>query len=138
MKSLSLTLFLWAFVFTAVYAQFGKTKTEIAGTHGWSYESGVTTDEEKLSYIYYDKTLENNSGKTYFSRSVYYFNKEGYCNMKKIMEPVSEINAWVKTFNKDIVRVDKMKWKDYSTGIVFFVEQKEDIVIITSFYEGED
>lgn len=138
MKTAVLTLLFWAFVFTLLNAQLGKTKTEIAGIHGWNFETGVTNDEYKVNYIYYDRTFENNNGQKYESRWVYYFNENGYCNQKKVLEPVSEINAWIKSFNSDYVRIDKMKWKDYSTGVVFTVEAGEIIVIITSFYEGDD
>jgi hypothetical protein len=138
MKIALLTLVICALMFSELIAQLGSTKTEIAQNHGWNFESGVTTDEFKVNYIYYDKQMQSNSGGNYQSRYVFYFNEKGYCNQQKIMEPISEINAWIKYFNSDMVRIDKMKWKDYSTGIVYHVESKEEIVIVTSFYEGED
>ena len=52
---LLLTMFVLS---TPLQAQFGLTKSDIAGKLGWNYKSGKTTDGN-LEYIYYEKEAQN-------------------------------------------------------------------------------
>ncbi len=129
---LLLTMFVLS---TPLQAQFGLTKSDIAGKLGWNYKSGKTTDGN-LEYIYYEKEAQNLSGNTYEFVEVYYFNDKGYSIEKKIIEPVEEVNAWVKSFNRQYVSIGNMKWKDYSTGNVYIITTDKGLVTVISFWEG--
>ncbi len=129
-------LLFFMFSFSApVFSQFGLTKSDIAGKLGWNYQSGKTT-EEKVDYIYYEFETKNASGEKYTYVEAFYFNDKGYCYQKKLMEPIEEINAWVKYFNKEYVSLGNMRWKDYNSGVVYRIEKDNQIVIVISFWEG--
>ena len=129
---LLLTMFVLS---TPLQAQFGLTKSDIAGKKGWNYKTGKTT-EDNVEYIYYELETKNASGEKYIYVEVFYFNDKGYCYQKKIMEPIEEINAWVKYYNKEYVSLGNMRWKDYNSGVVYRIEKDDKIVIVTSFWEG--
>ena len=103
-----------------LFAQgLGRSKSDIINAYGNNYELG-----NKTPTIMYKKIIERSDNSSYESVKIYWFDKNDICKIVMIFEPIREINAWIKTFNKEYVKVEEFTWKDYSTEIEYTLETK--------------
>ncbi len=118
--------------------QIGLTRTEIKANSDCEFEEGVP-DEGDLPFMYCIKKHLNADGDTYSAGYCYYFDKETrQCVGRKVLEPLSEINAWVKMCNKEYVSIGKMRWHDYATNITVSIKTDDTTVHIFFFWDNEE
>ncbi|GCD78683.1 hypothetical protein JCM31826_21650 [Thermaurantimonas aggregans] len=53
------------------------------------------------------------------------------CFLVLILEPLSEINNNIKMLDSKFVKIGELKWKDYATNIVYRIEIKEDLCVLS-------
>ena len=122
-----------------VHGQIGQSRSDIIKDLKNSYKTDVT--DNGIKYIYYEEEYKTERSSTYDRRTVIYFTTldDGteVCNFWKIMEPSSETNPWVSYLKNNMVEAGNMKWKDYETGILYRLDVKDTICILTAWYDSE-
>lgn len=122
-----------------VSGQILQSRNEIIKEKGNNYKTGVT--EDGIKYIYYDKEVETKQTGKYVQRKAIYFleSSDGteICSHFKIVEPKSETNNNVMLFKNKLVEIDYMKWKDYSTNLIYEVSVEGSVCVITAWYDLE-
>ena len=122
-----------------VHAQIYSTQDAIIKEYGNDFARD-TTDSGNEYLIFQDRQETDASGEYDRIRVMYFYYIEDkdmkVCYQVDYIEPVSEINSWIKYFNKKFVKSDKMEWKDYEDNISFTVEKKNlgdaDVVLVKS------
>ena len=104
-------------------AQLGHTRADIIKSRNANFESLVTKSGQP--YISYETTMTTEASGSYTNYSSFYFDKDGYCSMVLIIEPLSEINAWVIFLNKKYVKTGELSWKDYATNSTVVIKRQE-------------
>ena len=132
-----ITIALIFFNLITLNAQVGSTKAEIIKEFGTTFEEDKTTDDE-TPYIVYEKEFETNASGKYIRKSAFYFtenkSKELICFLRKIIEPTSEINAFVKYYNgKGYVKINELKWKNYENNMVYELEIDDGSCILSVY-----
>lgn len=108
-------------------AQLGETKPAIIAEKGYNYEDMTANDG--TPFIIYTVSGHSAVSGDYKSFTAYYF-KNGVCGKMIIMEPVGEINAWIKSLNRDYVNDGGFTWIDYATNRKITVTKDSLIVSI--------
>lgn len=125
--------------FHPIKAQLLQTRADIIKENGYGYTSGITDDGTK--YITYETKVKTNASGNYTRVKAIYFTKldngTEICYMWKILEPSSETNSNVALFKKDFVEISYMRWKDYEHNIIYDIEVKDGICIITAWWDIE-
>jgi hypothetical protein len=123
----------------SIKAQLFQTRSIIIEEYGHEYTTGVTDDGTK--YIVYDKRLFTNASGTYTQTKAIYFtileNGSEICYMWKILEPSSETNTNVTLFKSKFVEIDYLQWKDYETNIIYDIDVKDELCIITAWWDNK-
>lgn len=121
------------------FGQIGHSRSEIIKEKGYDYESGTTDDGTK--YISYEEDVTTEQSGTYTQLKVIYFitTDDGTetCVGYRILEPSSETNTNVALLKKSFVEIDYMKWKDYEKEIIYTIEVKEGVCILTASFDFE-
>ena len=119
------------------FGQIGKSRNDIIKELEYDYEPGTTDDGMK--YISYGEEFTTEKSGTYTRYKFIYFftNDDGTetCHFWMILEPSSEINSWVSYFNKELVKIEYMKWKDYETNILYTLDIEDGVCITTAKYD---
>lgn len=106
-------------------AQLGLSKKSIMTTYGKPIVDSIST-EGKPYIMYGQKAKSEINGETIWFFTTFYFNPEHTCIKTLIMTPISEINWWVNTFNKEDVQLSEKKWKDYKTNSIITLTIDDD------------
>lgn len=123
----------------SLFAQIGQTLKEVKEKYGQSYTDGYTDpgeDGETFYHISYEEKMETTHSGSYTRIKVMYFfdnTPDSFCAMWMIIEPSSETNPTVRYFNKDMVRVKDMTWKDYETNLLYNIEVVDGFCITTCY-----
>lgn len=122
-----------------IKAQLLQTRADIIKINGYGYTSGVTDGGTK--YITYEKQMNTNASGNYTQVKAIYFTKldngSEICYMWKIIEPSSETNSNVSLLKKDFVEIAYMQWKDYEKNIIYDIDVKDGLCIITAWWDVE-
>lgn len=120
-------------------AQILQTRSEIMETYGSPFCSGTSENDE--SYLFYKIPVTTENSGTYHQRKVFLFKKsdngEEICFKWKILEPATETNFNILSFNRNLVQTGEREWKDYGKGIVYKLEEKKGVCKITANFENE-
>lgn len=120
-------------------AQLFQTRSDIISENGYGYTTGVTDDGTK--YIRYDKEMNTRASGKYTQAKVIYFTKlddgREICYLWKILEPSSETNTNVAYYKSKYVETAYMQWKDYEHSIIYDIVVKDDICVITAWYDNK-
>jgi len=124
MKNL-ITITLILFSLIKLSAQVGSTKEEIIEEYGTKYITEKTDDN--TPYIFYVDEFKTKVSGKYMRYTYFYFtetkNKELKCFLRKIIEPFTELNAFVENFNnKAYVKISELKWKNYENNLIYNLE----------------
>lgn len=112
-------------------AQLGLTRTEIKASINCDFKEGVAVNEDDYPFIYCIRERSDGNDETYLSGYSYFFDRETRgCVGWKILEPLAEINAWVKMCNKNYVSTGKMRWYDYARNIAILIEIDDNMVSV--------
>jgi hypothetical protein len=103
-----------------------QTRQEIINEKGNNFTTGLTTDG--VPYMVYVNVRDNVESVT-----SYYFDKDGQCRHRRIVEPLSQINDWVKLFNTTKVKLGELKWRDYENDYTIEITKSTSTVTI-NFY----
>jgi len=121
-------------------AQLAQTKSTIIRELGYDYTSDVADDG--TPFIMYETKMQSDASGYYSQfKAIYFFTAstgETLCYMWKIFEPASETNYNVAWYNKRYVKIGTTRWKDYATDIVYDIEVKDGICVITAWLESND
>ncbi|WP_218597752.1 hypothetical protein [Polaribacter sp. NJDZ03] len=134
-KIITLTLIFFSLI--TLNAQIGLTKAEIIEEFGTTFEEDKTTDD-KTPYIVYEKEFDTKASGKYTRKSAFYFtenkSKELICFLRKVIEPSSEINSFVKYYNgKGYVKINELKWKNYENNIAYELEIDDGSCILSVY-----
>jgi len=107
-------------VFITGYTQgLGSSKKEIVQTYGTNY-----TECDDVPCIFYVTDKLDKAGNTYESCKAYYFDKNSVCKLITYIEPIRQINAWIKAFQDlGYVPINELKYKDYASGTIWELER---------------
>lgn len=112
-------LLLFIAIITLPYGLFAQglrdTKSDIIKQKGTNY-TVHTTKDGSLHYIGYD----NDNPLSY-----YYFQtnqNNAQCVAVRLIYPISDINPIIRMLNKDFVKLDELKWKDYAKEAKIVIE----------------
>lgn len=110
---LALTLFITASI---SYSQIGMTLDEVIEEHGTDYEVQDKGD--------YDYVIKYEKGERWDIMKFFTLDSgKTICIYVHIMEPKSEINAWINALNESgYVKMDEFIWRDYEGSIEYEVE----------------
>ena len=136
-KTITLALILFL-VFQTVYAQLGRTRTEIIGDYGNTfYKTGTSKVGEP--YILYQKQDSTITSGIFNEIVGFYFKQEtdgtNYCNEEVIMDPLSELNYWVKYYKSNYREIGSMKFMDDKNKVIFQVTVVNNSCAIRIWYE---
>jgi hypothetical protein len=140
MKNIITTLLLCVLVKFS-FAQIWKELSAVKKEYWPNYEQGYTEPNEKgnkLYYIAYETKKESEASGKYTEIKVMYFfddKPDAICIKWKIIEPITETNPNVKYFNRELVRLKEMLWKDYETGLLYQLEVGDGLCIISCYYD---
>jgi hypothetical protein len=113
-------------------AQLGNTKAEIVEQYGTNYTSDRTSDDNIL-YILYDIPINQGTENEYMRGKVFYFqevNETLQCHLFANIDPINQINMWVKHLNSKYVPSGDMRWLDYTDYSVCTIQVDEGIVSV--------
>ena len=123
MRKLLLVVIMFVFVGQAM-AQVGYTKQQVIQRQGTEYEIGWDDDGELiLHYVHY-----THNGHKYLT--YYFFNKDNMCIASGIADSIGKANDYIKLFDKKFVLIDKLKWKDYETGLIYKMKLNDQVCTI--------
>ncbi len=131
--------------FQYLNAQIYSSQEDIIEDFGEDYKRD-TTDSGTEYLIFHDEQETDASGE-YQRILVCYFipleekNKK-ICYKVDYIEPVSEINNWIKYLNGKYVPEDKMEWIDYENNVLYSVQKDKmedaDIVLVRAIVHSDD
>ena len=138
MKKILLVLALLGIV-SLSNAQIGQTLKEVKERYSNAFSEGFTDSEaegETLYYVSYEEEMETPQSGSYTRVMAMYFFKnepDALCAMWIAIEPGSETNPTVNYFNKELVRIKDMIWKDYETNLLYTLRIKKGSCITTCY-----
>lgn len=131
--------FLFLLFTQSVDAQILQTRSEIIEEYGTPFYTGTTKSRE--NFLYYKIPVKTATSGTYDQRRVLFLktSEDGTetCFKWKILEPSSETAYNIASFTRDLVQIDDKKWKDYSKGIIYQVEEVKGVCKISAWYDNE-
>lgn len=143
MKNIILFILLAFFAITGM-GQVGQTLSSLKAEYGSNFTDGFTDpleDNSKLYYVLYNDQLESTQSGTYTRVKSMYFesnNPDEICLFWRIIEPSSEANSNIKYFNKELVKLSDLKWKDYETNLIYTIVVEDGLCVVTCFADFEN
>ena len=139
MKNITLTAILFLLLPFFAQAQLGHSRADIVKSKGNNYESLFTNSGQP--YISYKSTLHTDASGNYTNYTCFYFDKKDTCTMVLIIEPLTEINAWVIYLNKKYVNTGELTWKDYASNSTVVIKRQQmgafgDAIALTFEYDN--
>ena len=138
-KLLLAAVFLFFIYTPCIEAQILQTQEEIIETYGEPFSSGISKSGE--NYLFYKIPVNTEASGSFNQGWVLYLktfnNGSQVCYKFKIVEPTSETNYNINSFNRDLVQTDDMKWKDYAKGITYTVKEVKGVCLITAEYNND-
>lgn len=122
-------------------AQIGQTLKQVKEEYGFSYTEGFTTSDDNsksMYYISYNEPMSTPQSGSYSRTKAMYFLEnapDAMCMLWVIIEPASEANPTVNYFNKQMVRVKDMVWKDYETNLLYSIVVRDGLCSITCYID---
>lgn len=124
MKRLFLLLLILTFSSSNYAQSLGWTKDEIEiemQNTGKEYELKKT--EGGIEYIsYWSKVIDVNSA-TYNIESAYIFDSTETCYLIKNIYPIEAINSMIKILEKNYVKIEDLKYRDYNTDLILEIKK---------------
>lgn len=121
-------IFLLTLTAAVAFAQLGSNRASIIAKYGTDYETGITDDGE-ATYLTYKEWHTTAASGGYDKWTCYYF-QDDECVLVRILEPMTEFNAWIMHMDARYVRIDYWKWLDYANGFKFSLERGETILTL--------
>jgi hypothetical protein len=113
-------------------AQLGSTKAELVEQYGTDYTSDRTLDDG-IFYILYDVTVNQGTDNEFIRGKVFYFQEVNgtlKCYMFANIDPINQINRWIRHLNLEFVPSGEMRWLDYTDNSVCILQVDEGIVSV--------
>ena len=115
---------------------FGSTMQDVINDLGYNYEESMTDDG--IIYLSYGFEQYSESLQQYIECFiVVYFievDRQYLYFQKKVLLPAKDAYDYIKSYNKIYTNIGSLRWKDYSSNVIYGVEFNEDgdIGIVTS------
>lgn len=122
------------------FGQLFQSREEIIRNNvGVSFKTDFTKDGNR--FMYYEKPMKSNASGNYnLYKAMYFLNLENgseICVKWSVIEPASETNSNVAYFKKKYVEIGYMRWKDYENNIIYDIEVKDGMCIVTAWWDDK-
>ena len=130
---LILTIFFFLLNNAQVKGQIYETKSSIIQKYGKPDTDYI--DDAGINVLLYKEWGVDSNGNSTPKQQAYYLKEYGgsfRCYRLQRFEPLSDINDWVRHFEKEFVKTGALEWKDYESNLEWSIEKEEEYIIIST------
>ncbi len=131
--SLIFIIFFTLFNTAKVNGQIYDSKSSIIQKYGKPDTDHI--DDAGINVLLYKEWVIDSKGNSIPKQQAYYLKKYGgsfRCYKLQRFEPLTDINDWVRHFEKEFVKSGDLKWRDYESNLEWSIEKEKEYIIINT------